>query len=123
VTEGVFSSSVNIMSIIKGKLYHLNSRNTIEVLTVFSNQKKRLPPDQKATDHILHWGTEHPGITSTNPQIDLETYALTIEGEVDNPVKLGWKDFLALPQTVSVSDFHCVEGERFGLQMRRRHSH
>ncbi len=75
-----------------------------------SNQKKRLPPDQEATDHILQWGTEHPGITSTNPQIQLETYTLTITGEVDNPAKLGWKDFLALPQTVSVSDFHCVEG-------------
>jgi DMSO/TMAO reductase YedYZ molybdopterin-dependent catalytic subunit len=29
---------------------------------------------------------------------------------VDNPAKLGWRDFLALPQTASVSDFHCVEG-------------
>ncbi len=72
--------------------------------------KKRLPPDQHATDHILSWGTEHPGITSTNPQITLDNFTLTVEGEVDNPVKLSWKDFLALPQTVSVSDFHCVEG-------------
>jgi DMSO/TMAO reductase YedYZ molybdopterin-dependent catalytic subunit len=72
--------------------------------------KKRLPPDQHVTDHILSWGTEHPGITSTNPQIILENFTLTVEGEADNPVKLGWKDFLALPQTVSVSDFHCVEG-------------
>jgi len=76
----------------------------------FLSQQKRLPPDQDATDHILSWGTEHPGITSTNPKIELETYTLTIEGEVDNPVKLSWKEFLALPQTVSVSDFHCVEG-------------
>ncbi len=72
--------------------------------------EKRLPPDQQATDHLLHWGTEHPGITSTNPQLKLETYVLTIEGEVDNPVTLSWNDFLTLPQTVSVSDFHCVEG-------------
>jgi DMSO/TMAO reductase YedYZ molybdopterin-dependent catalytic subunit len=72
--------------------------------------KKRLPPDQEVTDHILRWGTEHPGITAANPQIKLEAYTLTIGGEVDNPVKLNWKDFLALPQTVSVSDFHCVEG-------------
>lgn len=75
-----------------------------------SNLKRRLPPDQEATDHLLQWGTEHPGITAANPQIKLETYTLTIEGEVDNPVKLSWKDFLALPQTVSTSDFHCVEG-------------
>jgi len=75
-----------------------------------NNLKRRLPPDQEATDHILLWGTEHPGITAANPQIKLDTYSLTIEGEVDNPVKLSWNDFLALPQTVSVSDFHCVEG-------------
>ena len=69
-----------------------------------------MPPDQQATDRILRWGTDHPGITSTNPQLKLETYTLTVEGEVEKPVKLGWNDFLKLPQTVSVSDFHCVEG-------------
>ena len=35
---------------------------------------------------------------------------MTVDGEIENPVKLGWNDFLKLPQTVSVSDFHCVEG-------------
>ncbi len=74
------------------------------------DKKKRLPPDQEATDQILRWGTDHPGITSTNPQLQLVTYTLTVEGEVDNPVKLCWNDFLKLPQMVSVSDFHCVEG-------------
>ncbi len=74
------------------------------------SKQKRLPPDQEATDHILRWGFEHPGITSANPQIKLETYTLTVEGEVDNPVKLSWKEFLTFPQTMSVSDFHCVEG-------------
>lgn len=29
---------------------------------------------------------------------------------MENPAKLNWSQFLALPQTVSVSDFHCVEG-------------
>ncbi|HSV49820.1 MAG TPA: molybdopterin-dependent oxidoreductase [Candidatus Acidoferrales bacterium] len=77
---------------------------------MIANHNRKLPPDQEVTDHLLRWGTEHPGITSTNPQIKLETYTLSIEGEVDYPVTLSWKDFLALPQTVSVSDFHCVEG-------------
>lgn len=71
---------------------------------------KRLPPDQKAVDHIFRWGTEHPSITSINPKINTETYTLTIEGEVEHPTKLSWSEFLALPQTVSLSDFHCVEG-------------
>ena len=75
-----------------------------------ASKKQRLPPDQQVTDHILRWGTDHPGITSTNPQLQLETLTLTIEGEVENPVKLCWNDFTKLPKTVSVSDFHCVEG-------------
>jgi DMSO/TMAO reductase YedYZ molybdopterin-dependent catalytic subunit len=75
-----------------------------------SKQQRKLPPDQTATDRILNWGTDHPGITSTNPQLQLETYTLTVDGEVENPVKLSWNDFLKLPKTVSTSDFHCVEG-------------
>ncbi len=73
-------------------------------------KQRKLPPDQTATDHILRWGSDHSGITSTNPQLKRENYMLTIDGEVDNPVKLSWADFLGLSQTVSVSDFHCVEG-------------
>lgn len=45
-----------------------------------------------------------------NPQIKTQTYILTINGEVENPVRLSWKDVLQLPKTVSISDFHCVEG-------------
>jgi DMSO/TMAO reductase YedYZ molybdopterin-dependent catalytic subunit len=75
-----------------------------------NKQKGRLPPDQKAIDRILRWGIDHPGITSTNPQLQLETYTLTVDSEVENPVKLSWNDFIQLPKTVSVSDFHCVEG-------------
>lgn len=72
--------------------------------------KHKLPPDQHATDHLLRWGTEHPGITASNPQFNLDTYTITVDGEVENPVVLSWKDFLALPQSNSTSDFHCVEG-------------
>ncbi len=75
-----------------------------------SKVQRKLPPDQTATDQILRWGYDHPGITSTNPILPVGTYTLTVDGEVDNPVKLKWTDFLTLPQTVSVSDFHCVEG-------------
>ena len=72
-------------------------------------KKRRLPPDQEATDHILRWGSDHPGITSTNPQLKLATYKLEVDGEVENPVTLSWNDFMKLPKTQSVSDFHCVE--------------
>ena len=72
--------------------------------------ENRLPPGQTATNRILRWGIDHPGITSTNPRIDTSTYLLTVDGEVSNPVELSWNNVLQLPQTVSVSDFHCVEG-------------
>jgi DMSO/TMAO reductase YedYZ molybdopterin-dependent catalytic subunit len=58
----------------------------------------------------MRWGIDHPGITAVNPELKLETYKLTIDGEVDNPVTLSWNDFMKLHKTVSVSDFHCVEG-------------
>jgi DMSO/TMAO reductase YedYZ molybdopterin-dependent catalytic subunit len=72
--------------------------------------KKKLPPDQQPTSQLLRWGIDHPGITSANPQLKLETYTLTVDGEVENPVALSWNDFMKLPKTISVSDFHCVEG-------------
>ena len=72
--------------------------------------ENRLPPGQTATNRILRWGIDHPGITSTNPRIDTSTYLLTVAGEVGNPVELSWNNVLQLPRTVSVSDFHCVEG-------------
>ena len=73
-------------------------------------KQKRLPPDQTVTDRILRWGSDHPGITSVNPLLKRENYTLTIDGEVEKPVKLSWSDFLVLPQSISTSDFHCVEG-------------
>jgi len=70
----------------------------------------RLPPGQKPIKRLLRWGTDHPGITRSNPKIDLKTYTLEISGEVEKPLKLSWDEVLKLPKTQSVSDFHCVEG-------------
>ena len=75
-----------------------------------SKNQEKLPPGQSAIKRILRWGTDHPGITSVNPKIMLENYTLTIDGEVENPLKLSWKEFATLPSVVSISDFHCVEG-------------
>jgi DMSO/TMAO reductase YedYZ molybdopterin-dependent catalytic subunit len=75
-----------------------------------NEKEKRLPPNQKPIKWILRWGIDHLGITSANPHIDTTTYVLTVDGEVENPLKFGWNDVLQLPSTVSVSDFHCVEG-------------
>jgi DMSO/TMAO reductase YedYZ molybdopterin-dependent catalytic subunit len=75
-----------------------------------NNEKKALPPAQRAIKRILRWGIDHPGIISENPKIDLEKWILTVDGEVENPLRLSWNDFLKLPKVESVSDFHCVEG-------------
>ena len=82
---------------------------SIEVF-LFKKKDDRLPPGQKAIDSILGWGTEHPGIVKDLPVIDKEDWSLTVDGEVENPLKLDWEGFMELPQVESVSDFHCVEG-------------
>ena len=42
------------------------------------------------------------------PNISPADWRLEVGGLVENPVVLTWDDFLALPQTEDVSDFHCV---------------
>src|SRR5690349_9861164 len=42
------------------------------------------------------------------PEVSAPSWALTIDGAVDHPLHLTWADFMALPQTDDVSDFHCV---------------
>ncbi|MFB0495983.1 DMSO/TMAO reductase YedYZ molybdopterin-dependent catalytic subunit [Mucilaginibacter sp. OAE612] len=43
-----------------------------------------------------------------HPNIPQERWRLTIDGAVEHPVVLTWKDFMTLPQTKDTSDFHCV---------------
>jgi len=73
-------------------------------------KRKRLPPGQIPIERLLRWGIDHLGITAYVPKIDLKTWFLTVDGEVENPVKLSWNDFLKLPKVESTSNFHCVEG-------------
>jgi len=79
-------------------------------MTPDSARNKKLPPGQAPTKSLLRWGMDHPGITRSNPKIDLKTYTLEVRGEVENPVRLNWQEILRLPKIQSVSDFHCVEG-------------
>jgi len=71
--------------------------------------RRTLPPGQRAIKAILRWNIDHPGIIRENPVISHDQWALTVSGEVENPVKLQWNDFMKLPTVESVSDFHCVE--------------
>jgi len=62
----------------------------------------RLPPGQRLVTNfpILDLGVQ--------PEVPLEKWRLRIHGLVENPVSLGWSEFLSLPQFKDVSDFHCV---------------
>lgn len=62
----------------------------------------QLPPGQTITQK---WPVLDLGY---HPDIQLENWRLTINGEVENPAVLKWEDFMALPQTEDTSDFHCV---------------
>jgi DMSO/TMAO reductase YedYZ molybdopterin-dependent catalytic subunit len=42
------------------------------------------------------------------PDVSLKDWRLEVAGLVENPFTLSWEEFLALPQTDDVSDFHCV---------------
>src|SRR5713101_7459945 len=42
------------------------------------------------------------------PTVPLSKWELAVDGAVEEPLRLAWKDFIALPQTKDVSDFHCV---------------
>jgi len=69
-----------------------------------------LPPGQHEIDAILRWNVDHAGIVPENPKIDLDKWTLTVDGEVENSVKLNWEEFLSLSPVELKSDFHCVEG-------------
>lgn len=75
-----------------------------------NSARDRLPPNQSPIERILRWGIDHPGITPSNPKLDLKTWTLTVDGEVEKRFILTWDEFRKLPMTESVSDFHCVEG-------------
>lgn len=42
------------------------------------------------------------------PAVSLQQWRLQIDGAVEHPTTLDWNDFMELPQTDDLSDFHCV---------------
>jgi DMSO/TMAO reductase YedYZ molybdopterin-dependent catalytic subunit len=68
------------------------------------DDRQRVSPNQRLTSSfpVLHFG----GV----PKFDERTWGFAVEGLVLNPLRLTWVEFLKLPRTISVSDFHCVTG-------------
>ena len=42
------------------------------------------------------------------PEVQPSKWELIVDGAVEEPLKLSWKQFMELPQHEDVSDFHCV---------------
>jgi DMSO/TMAO reductase YedYZ molybdopterin-dependent catalytic subunit len=65
--------------------------------------RDRLPPGQRL---VKDWPVLDLG---TQPQVTADKFRLDIDGAVENRLMgLRLEDFMALPQTESVSDMHCV---------------
>lgn len=62
----------------------------------------KLPPGQH---EVKNWPILDLGV---HPEIPRDHWTLSVLGQVENPLALDWKAFMALPQTEDVSDFHCV---------------
>jgi DMSO/TMAO reductase YedYZ molybdopterin-dependent catalytic subunit len=62
----------------------------------------RIPPGQYRTEKfpVLHYGSV--------PHTKLETWDFQVFGEVDNPLRLTWDEFKALPRKIITTDIHCV---------------
>ncbi len=62
----------------------------------------RVPPGQYLTEKfpVLHYGSV--------PGVDLATWDFRVYGEVDNPFRLTWSEFQALPRKRVSTDIHCV---------------
>jgi DMSO/TMAO reductase YedYZ molybdopterin-dependent catalytic subunit len=75
---------------------------------LFGNQVRdaegadRIPPGQNRTEKfpVLHYGSV--------PHTKLETWDFRVFGEVDNPIRLTWAEFKALPRKTVTTDIHCV---------------
>jgi DMSO/TMAO reductase YedYZ molybdopterin-dependent catalytic subunit len=68
------------------------------------NRRERVPPGQGVTKG---WPLLHVGEVPATPR---ERWTLRVHGEVERPVVLAWSELLALEQTRTTADFHCVTG-------------
>jgi len=62
----------------------------------------RLPPGQALTNRfpVLHYGPV--------PRFDLNTWELSVWGQVEEEVRWNWEEFKTLPRKMLTMDIHCV---------------
>ncbi|GJL55226.1 MAG: sulfite oxidase-like oxidoreductase [Nitrospirales bacterium] len=62
----------------------------------------RVPPGQ----HLVNnWPVLDLGF---KPELSLDDWTLTIDGQIENPVTWNWEEFQAQPSKSYTTDFHCV---------------
>lgn len=72
--------------------------------------KDRLPPGQYKTEKwpVLHYGSV--------PRFDPARWDFKVFGAVEQPVRLTYQEFMALPKTTTTADIHCVTAwSKFGV--------
>ena len=87
-----------------------------ETLSAFAQCNRMSPPPKPLPESSPPKGGGYTGkfkvykIEREIPCTDSASWQFQIGGLVDKQITLRWEDFLKLPRTVQVSDFHCVEG-------------
>jgi DMSO/TMAO reductase YedYZ molybdopterin-dependent catalytic subunit len=68
--------------------------------------KTDLPPGQVLTRKFPVVGEQQPPPEA----LDLEAWSLVVDGLVEEPLQLSYREVMALPQSERVEDIHCVTG-------------
>ena len=81
----------------------------------FKDCNKLTPPPAPAAQSLPPAGGGYQGrfrsyTVTKKPCATNENWSFHISGLVDKPLDYRWEEFVRLPRTVQVSDFHCVEG-------------
>ncbi len=70
------------------------------------------PPNAHGMPQLPPWQTITKGgpvlDLGQQPEVPLASWSLTVDGAVEEPLRLAWPEFAALPQVEDTSDFHCV---------------
>ncbi len=78
------------------------SKRTDEATASRASGGDRLPPGQYVT---AKWPVLHVGPV---PRFDPKTWDFRVVGLVEQPLRLTWEEFNALPRVTAASDIHCV---------------
>src|SRR5260370_14473065 len=62
----------------------------------------RVPPGQYVV-------TDFPVLSAgPTPRVSLDQWTFSVEGQIDEPKRWTWKEFIALPSETVTKDIHCV---------------